>query len=402
MQILRKLQPHPRSRTTNRPDTQVEKALRIYGDSSRQGCYPFFNCDEMAKQFFHEKRDRIILRLQQAIDDHIFPGCVIGVVDECGQKLLLPLGHATYLPDAEAVGCDTLFDVASITKSIPVSTLCLIAIEKQLCSVSTPVITFVPELRMNHRADITVWHLLTHTLDFGYTLSALKDVPAAQIRDHILSTNLWAAPGTSFFYSNATSILLGMAVERIFGDSLDKLADTMIFSPLAMHRTTFDPSTFDVSEIMPTEEDPWRGFTVRGRVHDESAYVLGRIMCPGSAGLFSTAPDLLAFLRMLLNGGNRVLKPATIFRLQVNQLSAIGQSAALGWELNRPHYMGSAASEQTIGKTGFTGCSVVVDFAKKLGLVILSNYTYPHRKPDASYINRVRKDIADIVFGDQE
>jgi len=51
-----------------------------------------------------------------------------------------------------------------------------------------------------------------------------------------------------------------------------------------------------------------------------------------------------------------------------------------------------------IGKTGFTGCDVVIDFTLKKALVLLSNCTFPKRKPTPELINKVRADIADLVF----
>ncbi len=55
-------------------------------------------------------------------------------------------------------------------------------------------------------------------------------------------------------------------------------------------------------------------------------------------------------------------------------------------------------SETMFGKTGFTGCLVLVDIIKQKGMVLLSNYTYPKRKENAQKINQVRRAIADIVF----
>jgi len=60
--------------------------------------------------------------------------------------------------------------------------------------------------------------------------------------------------------------------------------------------------------------------------------------------------------------------------------------------------MGKHCSDKTFGKTGFTGCVCVCDIEREVGFVILSNYTYPTRKPDAVLINKFRSDIADIVF----
>lgn len=55
-------------------------------------------------------------------------------------------------------------------------------------------------------------------------------------------------------------------------------------------------------------------------------------------------------------------------------------------------------SEKTFGKTGFTGCACVCDIGRKVGFVILSNYTYPQRKSDVIPINKFRSGIADIIF----
>ena len=98
----------------------------------------------------------------------------------------------------------------------------------------------------------------------------------------------------------------------------------------------------------------------------------------GSAGVFSTAPDLLLFLEEVLKG----------------KMGKI----ALGWETGRK-YMGEHC-EKRIGKTGFTGSVIIVDFEQKKGIVILSNYTYPKRKSDLPKgRNDFFKKISDVVFG---
>jgi CubicO group peptidase (beta-lactamase class C family) len=156
--------------------------------------------------------------------------------------------------------------------------------------------------------------------------------------------------------------------------------------------------------IVPTEIDPWRGRVVQGEVHDESAYTLSRVMVPGSAGLFSTAPDLLNFLDMLLAGGvwggRRFFSERMIRRMSTNQAGPIGACTGLGWELFQRSFMGARCSGRTIGKTGFTGCSCVCDLERGVGIVILSGYTYPRRKSTRGPIDEVRRDIADIVLGE--
>jgi len=341
-------------------------------------------------------------RIQRAYDDGVFPGCVVGIVTSSGQRAILPFGHFTNDPLSRSVCEDSLFDVASITKSIPTSSLMLKLLEDGSIGLDDHVIDILPEIRNEYRERILMRHLLTHTLNFGIRMSAYKDLPPLELLDAIYGAKLTAAPGESFYYTNATSILMGIVVERVYGKSLDVLARELFFEPLSMHRTSFFPETFDREDIMPTEIDSWRGRTVQGEIHDESSYTLRKAMIAGSAGLFTTVPDVLNFIEMMLKGGvyngTRLLSEQTLCSIETNQTTLPGIYSGLGWELYQPRYMGQYCTEHTFGKTGFTGCVCVADRKKSIGFVLLSNYTYPHRKNDVSIINSVRCDIADIVF----
>ncbi len=369
--------------------------------------------------------------IERAIAERVFPGCVVGVVDRSGMRLVLPFGRYTYEHDSSKAREDTIYDVASITKSIPVSCLALRLMEEGRLHPDDRLIEYVPEFNNSDREATLIRHLLTHTLHFGFPLSSLKNESPGAIIRAIFDTPFRSRPGTFFSYSNATSILLGLAVERLCGKPLDVAAQEQFFQPLEMKRTTFHPlRRFDRSEIVPTEIDGWRGGVVQGEVHDESAWVLihrrrgsgtplerknqpateGHIPgaetplpgIPGSAGLFSTVPDLLRFLHMLLNHGTdrgrRFFSNETVKSMHTNQVREIGECTGLGWELNQRHYMGKYCSEHTFGKTGFTGCMCLCDMKRGTGIVILSNSTYPKRRPDMEAINEVRRGLADIVF----
>jgi CubicO group peptidase (beta-lactamase class C family) len=264
------------------------------------------------------------------------------------------------------------------------------------------VIEYLPELRMTRRERVHIRHLLTQTLDFGFRLSDFKDKSAAEILDVIYSTEFKHEPGSTFFYTNATSILLGIVVERVSGKCLAAFADEALFKPLAMERSSFFPESFQREEIVPTEMDPWRGRLVQGEVHDESAFKLREKLVAGSAGFFSTVPDILTFLEMMLNkgslAGRRYFSGETMNAVQTSQVDIPGITTGLGWELCQRRFMGTRCSERAFGKTGFTGCSCVADPERGAAFVLLSNYTYPRRKPDMTLINAVRSDCADIVF----
>jgi CubicO group peptidase (beta-lactamase class C family) len=345
---------------------------------------------------------KIEARVLRAICEKVFPGCVVGVVSNKMQPTVLAFGRHTYDPASPAVSESSIFDVASITKAIPTSSLALQLLDSNTLHLDDKVRKFIPEFSHSQSDKVLIRHLLTQTVNYNFRLSSFKDKGHQVVLDAILTAELVDKPGSTFFYSNATSILLGMVVEKIFGECLAVSAQREFFDPLGMVRTSFFTDGFLKNDIVPTEIDPWRGRTIHGEVHDESAWVLRQVMVAGSAGLFSTAPDILRFLSMLLNDGfhegRRYFSTACLERMATNQIPSLGLQTGLGWELNQERYMGSFCSRSTIGKTGFTGCVCVADLAAKSALVMLSNFTYPSRKADSSTIDNVRRDIADIVF----
>ena len=77
-------------------------------------------------------RDEIVERVERAIAGRVFPGCVIGTIRANGSKEILPFGRFTYNGDSPLIREDTIFDLASVTKSIPVASLALLFIEQAL------------------------------------------------------------------------------------------------------------------------------------------------------------------------------------------------------------------------------------------------------------------------------
>ena len=169
-----------------------------------------------------------------------------------------------------------------------------------------------------------------------------------------------------------------------------------------MSKSTFYPEKFLLNEIVPTENDDWRGLT-HGIVHDESAYIYkkeGEIV--GHAGLFSTAPDILNFLEMLLQKGTfqgkKYFSENIVKAMGTNQTAELNEFTGLGWELNQPRYMGDYCTPHTFGKTGFTGTLCICDVRKGTAYVILSNRIHPKRPTDSTAINEFRKAIGEIIL----
>lgn len=188
-------------------------------------------------------KDLIIKETAEAIKNKIFPGCALGVVDREGNREIFSFGNFTYEATSPMIKNDTIFDVASITKSIPTGSLALQLIDDGAMKLTDKLIDHLPEFRNSDRENVLIKHLFTYTLD-GYGLAALKEKNASRLYETLLTRDFEKRPGTVFKYTNIPAALLGLVIERITGDTLDTLADTHFFKPLAMHRTTFYPEHF--------------------------------------------------------------------------------------------------------------------------------------------------------------
>jgi len=344
-------------------------------------------------------RDKAKKILERSIADGVFNCAVLGIIKNGEITEPIALGIAAKDTISEfPVSQDSIFDVASITKTVPVSTLALLALDRRKVSLSTPITELLPEYHSPNGKEICLKHLLTQTLDFDFALSELKHKDAIEIYRAIMTAKLKKPAGTSYYYCNATSIILARVVEAIFENSLDVVADAEIFSVLGMRDTQFRPKPELKAKIVPTEIDQWRGRMIQGEIHDESSWKLNEIIIPGAAGIFSTVPDLQRYLKEILTEEKSLFSKKFLDYAIKNHLDKkIKDSAALGFELNQP-YMGTLRGENTFGKTGFTGSVIVGDRGKKSGFVLLSDYTYPTRKPNRDLINNLRCEISDLVW----
>ena len=94
--------------------------------------------------------------LRQAESENVFHKAVAGFILPDGSVRTVALNT----PE------NTVFDIASLTKVCPTSTLALSYILEGKLGIDTKVVDFIPELQTNYREDIRIFHLLTHSLDY--------------------------------------------------------------------------------------------------------------------------------------------------------------------------------------------------------------------------------------------
>jgi CubicO group peptidase (beta-lactamase class C family) len=278
---------------------------------------------------------------------------------------------------------DTVYDLASISKLFT-ATVTGALIDEGRIDLKSPVVEYLPDFdALDHeKSPITLGHLLSHTSGM-IAFIKLYDKPDEQARmEAIYAHPLRRPPGSGYEYSDLNLIVLGKVLEAVAEKPLDELVAELICEPLGLKDTGYNPS--DTGRTAATEFQPWTGRgMVRGEVHDENAWGFGGVA--GHAGVFSTAWDLAVFGQMVLGGGRyrgaEILTESTARLVFTDQNAGMGESAArgLGWQLGQRWYMDAMSSPVTVGHTGYTGTSLVLDPLAGTLLVLLTNRVHPTR-----------------------
>ena len=330
-----------------------------------------------------------------------YPGAAVVVGRKGAVVWQKGFGHLGWTKDAASVTADSsIYDLASLTKVVGTTTAVMILFDEGKLRLDDSVVKFIPEFTGGGKDAVTIRQLLEHRsgLPAGRDLWRIAHSPE-EARAAVIATNLEAAPGTRYEYSDLGADMLGFVVERISGQTLDQFLAARVFGPLGMKDTRFRPDASLRGRIAPTEINPPRGYPLRGEVHDENAYALGGVA--GHAGLFSTASDLAIFAQMMLNGGEfngtRIVADSTV-KLFTTRAKGAG-TRALGWDTCDGEYgCGKYMDEQSYGHTGYTGTSLWIDPDNRMFVILLTNRVHAAtaRRP-AKVISDVRADLADAA-----
>lgn len=335
---------------------------------------------------------RIDSIVERYVAEEAIPGAVVGVMRHGKVVYRKAFGKRQVVDADEDMTLDTRFDLASLTKPVAVATSVMQLVERGDITLGDRVDKYIPKFRgwatkesPRDTVNIRIVDLLTHTsgLPAYVSLKRLKTTyPKAEFpyRDsvihYIASCDRVATARTSKLYSCLNYITLAYIVEQVTGMPIDEYAETNIFKPLGMYNTCYMPSDEYSALVAPTMSES--GATLRGAVHDPLARE-GMGGVSGNAGLFSTLDDLMIYASMLLNdgawGGVEILAPRTARAMMMRPRGYEAFNRTLGWE----HYDicsqtgGDLLSGSTIGHTGATGTSIVIDPENDLIIVMLTN-----------------------------
>lgn len=267
------------------------------------------------------------------------PGVAVGVW--ANGKETYACHGVTSIENPLPVDQDTLFLVASVTKTFTAATLMRLVAEGQV-ELKAPVRRYVPEFRLKDQqaADtITVLHLLNHTsgldwrvnVDTGEGDDALERYVAK-----LAEMELIALPGTRTSYSQIGYNLAGRLIEKIRGQTFDQAVASLVCEPLGLSHSFFARDDIMIRRFVvghnPGEDRtlsiarPWR--------HSRGEN-------PGG-GLATSVADLLRWTRFHLGdgraaSGTRVLPTDVLQQMKEPtaelRASNLGDAIGIGWFL---------------------------------------------------------------------
>ena len=367
--------------------------------------------------------------IEEAIANKEIPGAVLAVVRNGKMAYLKAYGNKRIYPNTEPMTANTIFDMASCSKSMSTAICTMILAERGKIRLLDPVSRYIPGFKDWESEDgkdkkvIRITDLLTHS-------SGLPPyAPAAELEkkygspnptglmEYIAGCKRDFKPQTDFQYSCLNFITLQHIIEAVSGQSLRDFARENIFNVLGMNHTDYLPcqrdkngqwvntansrfSTLDfqLTRVAPTEKQP-NGQVLCGQVHDPLARILNGGIS-GNAGVFSCAEDIAILCAALQNGGEwngrRILSPQGVKAMRTVPRSTAALGRSLGWDVFTAYASNSGDffSPNTYGHTGYTGTSIVIDPDNDTSVILLINAVHPE---DGHSVVRLRSLVANVV-----
>jgi methyl acetate hydrolase len=293
-----------------------------------------------AKRFSGTTRAALSSQISGAVSRGDTPGVVALVV---GRDGVLYQGAAGKLDVAHdlPMPVNAIFAIASMTKPVTSVAIMMLCEEGKL-SLDDPVSKYLPgfdNLRVITRFNendatyetrpakrpMTIRHLLTHTSGIGYDFSnPIEHRLMEKTKKREWELPLLNDPGDQWHYS-ASTLVLGMVVEKISGETLEAYFQKHIFEPLGMVDTSYAVPLAKQSRVATKYhrvEGQWKELAPARPIPATPAGPFR-----GDGGLYSTAQDYGRFMQMLLNGGHsgqaKILSERSVKMMGENNIGPI-------------------------------------------------------------------------------
>jgi CubicO group peptidase (beta-lactamase class C family) len=325
-------------------------------------------------------------------DDYDVPGLAVAVVKD--DNLELAKGYGTRkLDESELVDENTLFGIASISKSFTALALGMLVDEGKL-KWDDPVTNHLPWFQLYDAyatRELTVLDLLVHRSGLAAVSGGTVWYGSDRNRHEVIERIRYLKPVSSFrseyAYQNITYLVAGEIVQVLTGQSWDNFVAQHIFAPLGMR----------------TSNTSIKAFAAESNVAQPHALINGQIQLIAprnydnvgpAASINTSAIELAAYAQLLLNGGQfqgrqlyspdiarDLWTPHTLIPSPNEYLPALERfmpqfhhAYALGWVIQDSH--GQKKVSHSGGIDGLRSMLTMIP-QKNLGIIVLANNESP-------------------------
>ena len=302
--------------------------------------------------------------LLRHVENGRLPG-LVALISRRGEEHVDAIGTLAF-DRTEPMRRDTIFRLASVTKPIT-AVAAMILVEECKLRLDDPVDEFLPELANRNvlrtidselddtvlaKRPITVRDLLTFRSGYGEVaflspacplqralvearlpLSAMFTGTPDEFMQRLGSLPLANQPGERWLYHMSAEIL-GVLIARVSGMPLSAFLRERIFAPLGMKDTGFTVPQAKLDRVATCYKTDFSSGEIT--VLEEARNDLLARPCVFESGagdqFVSTADDLLAFGRMMLNrgvyGGERILSRLSVELMTTDQLTPEQKAAS--------------------------------------------------------------------------
>jgi CubicO group peptidase (beta-lactamase class C family) len=385
--------------------------------------------------FSSERLARLDPVIQGYVDRNEVPGAV-ALVARHGKVVYHKSFGQRDVAAGAAMGTDTIFRIASMTK--PIASVALMMLwEEGAFQLRDPISEHLPEFAnmriavapekteyasgptklIEAERPITFQQILTHTAGLanpyrGFTKPMYDELrakvkPGWTIGDYVTELAklpLNFHPGDGWEYGPATDVA-GRLVEVISGQKLDAFISERILGPLQMTDTHFYLPRSKLSRFVANYTPDENGKITLTEAADENSRFVREphVYFSGAGGMVSTSSDYFRFQQMMLNGGEldgvRILGRKTVELMTTNHvgdhsvwLRGAGYGFGLGYSVVTDQ--GQTALPASLGSFAWGGayCTVfwVDPVEEVIGILMSQVRPYTHLN--------IREDIQSLAY----
>lgn len=316
----------------------------------------------------------------------LYNGAAVTIVKDGEVVVQQGYGYADVDEEQLVDADETIFRIASVSKSLTAVAVMQL-VEQGLIDLDADIQTYLGDIDFENPFDqpVTMRHLLSHTSGFE-----IRDPDPShfhedfdlfvEIEDFVRAVMppVVREPGSSYMYGNFDSLLQGLIVQNVSGQSFQDYMDEHIFAPLGM-----DDSGFILQGSF--RDNLATGYDQTGAPIPDYA-IIPTVMPHG--GMLTTAADMgkfmVAFLDDRVNGTENVLSEASVEEMIEYRVSShrLRPNTTYGFEAAF-QLRGAGSSDKIISKAGdLVGYSSYLWFIpeENLGVFVTYNNNGPLRE----------------------